>query len=498
MKTQISKIMPKQVIILFAVSVCFLLNLSCEKDNSDGDILNSEIKTYSGAIKVAQNSIIFDDLIDLSFEEKSSTKGTFFRKSDGVVGVFTGNSSGNSLSIKGYIENNPSFGFTGTIQFNNNNIVLNISGTNNIGSYTCIGTLGQQQCIELKGTYYAQESFTYTITMQGESESETQSGDGTVVFDQSGSILSYSVPGTNTNRKGELIGNKLILSGQFVIPASNDVVLSENTFKAEVTIIDKYHFEFKGIGSAKGSYQGNQFTIKGTSSGVFDRRFKVAIAFLHGGPNAYSLGNWNNGDELGLLRAQAQAVDNLDVITLGVSSSINPSQISIVDSWFKNLNKNSSPPNLILVGHSLGGNAVTNSMIQNVYYRITIDPWTLTGLAANQRNHTFMKTSTGGGFKNILASGTNYIPSYEGPYGLLGYKIANLGSNEWVEDETNHFSVVHRVWEKRYVKNEVQTALNSYESQNTQSTLGAVYSNPPFLKGKQPCIIKFGWNNINE
>ena len=488
----------KAKILLFVSVSISLFCISCEKGNRDDDESFTDIKSFSGAITIMQDSLTFDDYLDLSFDEKSTTKGTFFRKSNGNVGLFTGVKSGNVLSVNGSIKDNPSLTFSGKIQFDNNKVKLEINGKDNAGNYTTNGELYQQQSINLEGTYYSQESLEYTISVMGQNTKETQSGDGTVTFNQSGNEISYLVPGVNINRTGTLIGNKLILSGKFVIPASTDLVLSENTFKAEVVIIDKYHFEYTGSGKAKGTYQGIAFTISGSSSGEFDRRFKVAVAFLKGGPpnNILSKSSWNAGDELGLLSAQAEAADKKNVITTGIGSSLSPSQVSLVNSWYRGLNKNSSPPRLILVGHSLGGNAVTNSSITDVYYRIAIDPWTATGLPAlNQRGLTLARTSTGGGFKNILASGVESIPGYEGPYGLLGYRVANLGSNEWVElnPPTNHFSVVHRVWEKGYVKNEVINALALYKGEDyAQSTLGRVYGYPEILKGSKPLMFCLG------
>ena len=498
MKTKSNKTSFLQIAVLLAFIIGFFLTSSCKKNNSEGSNQNSGIRTCSGAVTITQDSLEFDDLLDFCFSEGSSNNGTFFRKSDGAVGIFSGTGSGSIVTINGSMKDDPSSTFSGTVQLINDDLSVNITGTDNVGPYTCSGILSQQDCIDIAGTYYAQESATFTITMNGKSETETQSGNGTVVFDQTECHVSYSVPGTNTGRDGELIGNMLMLSGQFVIPASNEVILSENSYKAKVTIIDNYQFEFVGTGKAKGTYQGVSFEINGSSTGIFDRRFKVAAAFLHGGPSWWPTGQWNAGDELGLLCAQAGAVDRHNVIAKGFGASTEPSQINLVTSWYNSLNTNSYRPNLILVGHSLGGNAVTVSPIQDVYSRITIDPWSPSWVVPNQRTITIPRSSTGGGFKNILASTTDILPGYDDPHLLLGYKIQDLFSDEWIEDTppTNHFSIVHRVWEKGYVKDEVTSALYSYKSQDAmQNTLFQIYSNSIIIRSEQPLSVCFGWSN---
>jgi len=278
MKTNIYKASILRIFILFALGMGSLIISSCKKDSSDsGSKQNTGIKTYSGAVKITQDSYVTDDLIDLSFTEGSSTEGTFFRKGSGTAGTFTGTTSGGVLSINGSMKDNPSSVFSGTIKIISDSLVFNITGVDNSQAYTCAGTLGLQACINLAGNYYVQESVTYTITMNGETDTESQSGNGYVAFNQTNCHVSYDVPGTTVSREGDINGNKLVLTGPFIIPASSDVHITQNTFKATVVIIDNYHFQYTGTGNAKGTYQGNSFVIKGTSTGVFDRSFKSVV-----------------------------------------------------------------------------------------------------------------------------------------------------------------------------------------------------------------------------
>jgi hypothetical protein len=287
MKTNIYKTSILRIFILFALSSGLLFTSSCKKDSSDDSTKKSPgIKTYSGAVKVTQDSYVSDDLIDLSFTEGSSTEGTFFRKGNGAVGIFTGTSSGGILSINGSVKDNPSSVFSGTIQIISDSLVFNIMGVDNSQAYTCVGTLDLQACINLAGNYYVQESITYTITMGGETDTQTQSGNGYITFNQTDCHISYDVPGASVSREGEINGNKLVLTGPFIIPASSDVHITENTFKATVIIIDNYHFQYTGIGNAKGTFQGSSFVIKGTSTGIFERSQKAGDPEKHAVPVA--------------------------------------------------------------------------------------------------------------------------------------------------------------------------------------------------------------------
>ena len=75
--------------------------------NPNNDNQNTEIKTYSGEIIISQDSIMVNDMLDLNFAEGSSSNGTFFKRSDGAVGIFSGSFSGNSLNFTGLMKYNP-------------------------------------------------------------------------------------------------------------------------------------------------------------------------------------------------------------------------------------------------------------------------------------------------------------------------------------------------------------------------------------------------------
>jgi hypothetical protein len=267
MKTKIYKTSIQQIIILVAVSSFFIFTSSCKKDSSDSTPQNTAIKTYSGDAYVTEGSYAYTDLIDLSFEPGSDKKGTFFRKGTGDVGIFSGTTSGNVLTINGSMKDNSSSVFSGTIQILNDSLMISLTGTAYSETYTYSGTLHLQECINIADNYYVQDSVTFTITMDGETETNSENGYGYITLNQADCHVSYDVPGTDVTRDGEIDGNKLVLTGPFIIPASSDVNITENSFKATVIIIDNYHFEYSGTGNAKGTYMGNSFVIKGTSKG---------------------------------------------------------------------------------------------------------------------------------------------------------------------------------------------------------------------------------------
>ncbi len=324
MKTSINKTTFLRILVLFSMIAGFLYTSSCKKDSpGGGSTQNSAIKTYSGAVRITTGPNVSNDLIDLSFTNGSSKEGTFFRKSDGVVGLFSGNTAGGILSINGSIKDIPNSAFSGTIKIINDSLAINITGTYNSESYTCIGTLSLQKCINLAGAYAVQESVTYTATMGGQTDTTHESGEGYVNLNQTECHVSYDVPNTSVTREGDIEGNKLVLSGPFVIPASSDVNMTSNTFKATVIIIDNYHFEYTGIGKATGTYMGATFVIKGTSSGVFNRAAKSTVASSSGGSSWWPAGQKNAGEgqDIGSHKAESTDLNTLITKSIGTSSS---------------------------------------------------------------------------------------------------------------------------------------------------------------------------------
>jgi hypothetical protein len=270
MKTHSIKAVFPILVLLAANSIIFFTS-SCSKDNNEDQ--NAGISTYTGTVKMEQGSNSYDDHLDLSFTAGSTKNGTFFRKSDGAVGQFTGSESNGTLTITGSMKGNTSLTFSGTVKISNSTLDIDLT-FNDIGnSYTCKGTLSKVDCIDISGNYYIYESYKLAVTADGETDTLENSGYGSLSLEQIKCHVSYTVTNTDVTREGDIDGNKFSISGVCMVP-SDEITYTQNSFTAEVTIIDNNHFEYDGIMKAKGTYQGHSFTIKGSSSGTFDRTSK--------------------------------------------------------------------------------------------------------------------------------------------------------------------------------------------------------------------------------
>jgi hypothetical protein len=204
----------------------------------------------------------------------STRNGTFFRKSDGSVGLFSGTETDGILNISGTIKDNSLVTFSGTIKITNNTLNIDIIflGSSN-SAINCNGTLTKVDCIDISGNYYVYESYKLAITAGGETDTLADSGSGYITLNQADCHITYVVPNTDATREGDIDGNKFSITGICMLPVSG-VTYTENKFSAEVTIIDNNHFEYVSTMKAKGSYQGQSFTVKGSSNGTFNRTSK--------------------------------------------------------------------------------------------------------------------------------------------------------------------------------------------------------------------------------
>lgn len=180
-----------------------------------------------------------------------------------------------------------------------------------------------------------------------------------------------------------------------------------------------------------------------------DRCSGVAVAVLSGG----LFGSFEVNSALGMMMTQAIQVDPRRVVGRGFAAG--PGQLGKVRQWLQTLSRNCEEPiRVVLVGHSLGGDAVRRSNFGTMCSRIAIDPINPDILPLlNQRSETFPILSPGGRFISILASTTEDQGRVLGR-GLLGHHIS--GAQEAVEANTNHFTVVSRVLEEGIVPREVR------------------------------------------
>lgn len=108
---------------------------------------------------------------------------------------------------------------------------------------------------------------------------------------------------------------------------------------------------------------------------------------------------------------------------------------------------------VLLVGHSLGGNAVRKSSFANMCSRITIDPWGEEFLPLlDQRAIARPSPTLAGRFVNVLAE----VPDDQ--FGLRGYRIRGADP-EVIRLGTDHFDVVPAAESARDVADEVRRCL---------------------------------------
>jgi len=427
------------------------------------------IGTFNGGIQTIRDVGSVTDSLSLSLESLSPPAGTFFRFSDGAVGTITaapakGNQAEAVVAIAGEIHVGGCDGtFTGSADLTGETLVLELAGSDCNGEFQSSGSLSSIQCVNLAGPYDADEEATFTITYAGQSETLTESGRARVELTQSGCTLSYTVPGVNAMREGTLNGNLLVLEGPLVIFAEG-VSVQENSFRAEVRINNNYDFSFSGTGRARARYQGQTITVVGTSNGYFHKRFDVAVAILRGGP----VGAPPAPDTpLDMMKNQAIRVDPSRVIAHAFGAGF---QIWQVENWLQNLNGDREDPmSVILVGHSLGGDAARQASLPYLWSRILLDPISWEDLQElplgndtwNQRELS-LPANGGGRVLNALASTTDIIEGWDDPMNLLGHHVSNA-TEEWIEDDppTNHHSVVSSVLIRGVLSEEVRACLQA-------------------------------------
>ncbi len=420
--------------------------------------------TFSGDITTTQGEEHFIDTMNISLTTHSPLSGTFFIRGD--VGTISGNAEGDVATFTGTIDGICPGSFNGSITLiSDNTFSISMTGSDCSGSFNSTGDLKRVEYIEIAGTWRVSESGTVTCVFDGKSETETISGTGTVVIEQNGRNVSYVPPSINAPRGGEIEGNTISFSGLFVVPLVGGVNFSQNIVTIKGPIIDEEEFTLYGSGIATGTFEGVGFTCTGNTTAKFKRRYDVAVAVLRGGafPEAFKVCSDNALDcALDKIKEQAIQVDPKRVIAQGFGSGLD--QWSRVERWLDEINRDlDRPVKVILIGHSLGGDAVRTSTYPNMCSRITIDPINpsliLDGIL-NQRNEDPLPVGwPAGRFINILASTAEDLDGVKGLF-LLGHHITGATA-EWVEDEpaTNHFTVIPRVLSGLVVVSEVQGCL---------------------------------------
>lgn len=134
-----------------------------------------------------------------------------------------------------------------------------------------IKNLSGTECINIADRWDVFETVTYTCTIEGEVYSDSLSGRGRVDILQNGCDISYTPPTIDAPRTGQIIDNRIILSGLFAIPAVSVVTFYQNNATITGTVNDLNQFTLSGIGVVKGTAYGVGFSCSGNSIAKFSR-----------------------------------------------------------------------------------------------------------------------------------------------------------------------------------------------------------------------------------
>ncbi len=124
-------------------------------------------------------------------------------------------------------------------------------------------------CNDVSGYWSGTETVTFTYVSSEGSDTDTYTGDATIFMNQDKCEISYEVPGTSYIRSGTIDGNKLELSGLFMIP-NPDVNFTRNVINITGNV-NGDDMTLNGVGEAEGTYEGDQFRLIGVSKVTLER-----------------------------------------------------------------------------------------------------------------------------------------------------------------------------------------------------------------------------------
>jgi hypothetical protein len=155
------------------------------------------------------------------------------------------------------------------------------------------------ECADIAGNWSGTETIELICSAAGESQSQTISDSGTIVITQTGCNVDFTLPGFNIGRTGVVQDNAISLSGPFLIPFIDDIMLDTNEMTAQGTVSGD-QINLSGTGSATGTVEGFSASCSGTSSASFTRTDNAGpcsdIAGLYQGNYAESFCDGQNYD----------------------------------------------------------------------------------------------------------------------------------------------------------------------------------------------------------
>ena len=142
----------------------------------------------------------------------------------------------------------------------------------NTADHSGVAILVRYKPPDISGLWYFTNTGTITISGGGQSDTQDINGTGTLNINQDGQNVSWVEPSTNTLRSGTFNGTNIQVSGDFIVPLAEGVVIIENLYEAEGTISqDGNTINLNGNGTAKFIYEGVTFSVEGNDEAVFFR-----------------------------------------------------------------------------------------------------------------------------------------------------------------------------------------------------------------------------------
>ena len=144
---------------------------------------------------------------------------------------------------------------------------------NGVDGYLSLLRFGESSggCADVAGTWTGTESAIVSCVAEDEVITDTLSSEGTAVFEQDGCLVSYTVPGFDVTRSGVIDGDRLYLSGPFIVIADGGVQLTQNTMVLAGTLSGD-QLSLSGVGWAQGTVDGTSASCTGDSNVQFTRQ----------------------------------------------------------------------------------------------------------------------------------------------------------------------------------------------------------------------------------
>jgi hypothetical protein len=137
---------------------------------------------------------------------------------------------------------------------------------------TCGNASFPAGCVDVAGSWTITESIQGECTFGGEREDLSQDGTAVVTLVQNGCDVQYTIEadGVSINRSGKIVGNRMRLTGPFLVATVPGVSFGKNLSIVDGTV-DGNSMDLTGSAEGNGSIEGQSFSCSGTSTATGTR-----------------------------------------------------------------------------------------------------------------------------------------------------------------------------------------------------------------------------------